>query len=162
MLLNWIVFLHIAGAFGLLLAHGASAAAAFALARERNIERVKVLLELSSNSLGIMYLSSLVLLLSGISAGFMIKAWGHGWIWTSLILLVVIYAVMGGMGSRIYGQVRKAVGLPYRGPGGKQPSAPASAEEIDRLLSKGKPMLLTVIGFGGLLLILWLMLFKPF
>src|SRR5258708_37945961 len=105
MLLNWIVYLHVAGAFGLLLAHGASAAVAFALARERNIERVKVLLELSSNSLGIMYISFLVLLLSGISAGFMINAWGRGWIWTSIVLLVIICGAIGVLGTRIYGEV---------------------------------------------------------
>jgi len=162
MLLNIMVYLHVAGAFGMMLAHGASAMAAFALMRERNLERIKVLLELSANSLGIMYASMLVLLIGGIASGFMVNAWGRGWIWTSIILFVIIFLAMGGMGSRIYGQARKAVGLPYRGPGGNQPSAPASPEEIDRLLSKGQPMLLTVIGFGGLLIILWLMMFKPF
>ena len=44
------------------------------------------------------------------------------------------------------------------------PSEPLSAEEIDALLSRShsRPMLLTVIGFGGIAVIAWLMMFKPF
>ena len=42
------------------------------------------------------------------------------------------------------------------------PVEPASAAELDALLTGSQPVLLTVIGFGGLLLILWLMMFKPF
>ena len=76
----WIVFLHVAGGFGFMLAHGASASVAFALRRERNLERLRALLDLSSGSFNVMYLSLLVLLAAGIVAGFMQKWWGQGWI----------------------------------------------------------------------------------
>lgn len=109
----WLVYLHALGIFGFLLAHGASSSASFALRRERNLERVRTLLELSANSIGIMYGSLLVLLVSGIAAGVIGKWWGQAWIWTSLILLIVIIGAMGGLGSRVYGEARKAVGLPY-------------------------------------------------
>ena len=159
----YIIFLHVAGTFGFLLAHGASAAVAFTLNRERNLERVCALLELSANSYGVMYLSLLVLLVSGIAAGFMGHWWGWGWIWVALGLLIAITMAMGVLGSRIYGSVRKAVGLPYFENFKLQPPLPpATPEEIEALLSKGKPMLLTVIGYGGVLVILWLMMFKPF
>ena len=49
----WIVFLHVLGVFGFRVAHGASANASFALQRERNLERVRVLLEPSANSYGV-------------------------------------------------------------------------------------------------------------
>ena len=62
---NWIVYLHLLGIFGFLLAHGASASAAFALQRERNLDKVRALLELSASSIGVMYLSLLVLLAAG-------------------------------------------------------------------------------------------------
>jgi len=159
----WLVFLHILGTFGFLLAHGASASASFALRRERNLERVRGILELSASSYGVMYLSLLVLLVSGITAGFMGRWWGHGWIWISLGLLVVILFAMFGMGSRIYGGARKAAGLPYVEKGKQNPPGePASPEEIDALLSKGNPWLLTAIGYGGVAVIAWLMMFKPF
>jgi MFS family permease len=160
---TWFVFLHVLGAFGFLLAHGASASAAFALRHERNLDRVRALLELSANSYGVMYLSLLVLLVSGIIAGFIGQWWGWGWIWASLALLVAILLAMGGLGSRIYGKARKAVGLPYFENWKTQPPRePASAEQIDGLLAKGNPVLLSVIGYGGFAVITWLMMFKPF
>ena len=47
-LYNWIVFLHVAGAFTFVLAHGASAGVALKLREERDVPRVQALLELSN------------------------------------------------------------------------------------------------------------------
>ena len=171
---SWLVFLHIAGALGFMLAHGASASAAFALRRERRLERVQALLELSASSYGVMYLSLLVLLVSGIAAGFLGGWWGRGWMWgflglglpitkPSLGLLIVIGVAMSVWGSRLYGGARKAAGLPYFENGKRHPPRePAGAAEIEARLAMGNPLLLTAIGLGGLGVILWLMVFKPF
>jgi MFS family permease len=159
----WLVFLHVIGVFGFLLAHGVSAGAAFALRRERNPERVRALLELSLNSYRVMYLSLYGLLLTGIIAGFTGNWWGRGWIWVSLILLIAIVVAMMILGAPIYDEARKAAGLPYRIKGKPQPPVkPASAAELGAQVAKGNPMLLTVIGFGGIAVIAWLMMFKPF
>jgi len=160
---NWIVYLHLRGIFGFLIAHGASAGAAFALRRERNLDKVRALLELSASSIGVMYLSLLVLLAAGIIAAFMGQWWGRGWIWVSLGLLVVILAAMGAMGSRYYGEARKLAGLPYFAKGKAQPPLPpASTDELFAVLARANPMLLTIIGLGGFAIITWLMHFKPF
>jgi hypothetical protein len=42
------------------------------------------------------------------------------------------------------------------------PIEPASQAEIDAFLARGNPVLLTVIGYGGVAIIAWLMMFKPF
>jgi hypothetical protein len=160
---NWIVYLHLLGIFGFLLAHGASASAAFALRRERNLDKVRALLELSAGSIGVMYLSLLVLLASGIIAAFMGNWWGRGWIWVSLALLIVILVAMGAMGSRYYGEARKLAGLPYFAGRKVQPPLPAaSPDEVFAVLARANPVLLTVIGLGGFAIITWLMRFKPF
>ena len=159
----WLVFLHIVSIFGLLLAHGVSASVAFALRRERNIERIRALLELSAGSLMTMYISLLTLLVFGVIAGFAGGWWGNGWIWVSLVLLIGILAGMFILGSRVYSGVRKAVGLPYMENNKPHPPIePSSAEEIDALLQRGNPVLLLLIGYGGVALITWLMVFKPF
>ena len=42
------------------------------------------------------------------------------------------------------------------------PLPPASTEKVKAKLATANPHLLTLIGYGGILLILWLMMFKPF
>jgi len=161
---QWLTFLHILGVFGFLLAHGASASVAYALRQERNHERVRALLTLSATSYPLMYLSLLILLVTGIIVGLMGDWWGRGWIWTSLILLIAIIVAMSVLGSNKLSVLRKALGLPYFERGKTQPAiAPASAQEIDAILAKeGNPHLLTTIGFGGIAVVAWLMMFKPF
>jgi hypothetical protein len=159
----WLVYLHLLSLFGFLLAHGASSSASFALRRERNLERIRALLELSGNSFGVMYVSLLVLLLSGVSAGVIGHWWGQIWIWASLALLIVMVGAMSAFGSRIYGGARKAAGLPYfEGTKQHPPIEPAGEDELRAILAKGNPVLLTAIGYGGLAVIAWLMRFKPF
>jgi hypothetical protein len=159
----WFVYLHIIGIFGFLLAHGASVSAAFALRRERNLERVRTLLDLSVSTYGIMYASLLVLLVAGVIGAFIGRWWGMGWIWVSLVLLIAIVGAMGSMGSRVYSEARKAAGLPYMVWGKPFPAVEASSpEELDAILSKGNPVLLTLIGYGGFAIAAWFMIFKPF
>jgi hypothetical protein len=159
----WIVFLHVASALGFVMAHGVSVAAAFALLRQREPARVRALLELSAGSIGILYLSLLLILATGIASGLMGGWWGRGWIWASLILLVALVIAMAALGGRHYGAARKVAGLPYQEGSKTMPALPpGSPEELDAALSRANPHLLAVIGFGGLLVILWLMMFKPF
>lgn len=159
----WLVYLHVAGAFTFLIAHGASAIVAFKLKTESRRERIAALLDLSSASLNVMYSGLMVLLIAGIAAGFAGNWWGQGWIWTALVILVVLMIVMSFIGSQQLGRVRKAAGLAYfAGVRQQPPVVPASDEEIAAAARAFNPLPVAAIGFGGLALILWLMLFKPF
>jgi hypothetical protein len=157
----WLVFLHVIGIFGFLVSHGASASVFFALRHERNLERVRLLLQLSVSSFRVMGISLLVLLLSGILAGFIGQWWGHAWIWLSLFLLIAVYAVMSLLGTRVLNNVRQGVGLPSAYGQPPRPE-PLSAEELDALLNRSQPTRLALLGFGGISVIAWLMMFKPF
>jgi hypothetical protein len=160
---RYIVFLHILGAFGFMLAHGASAIMAFKIRQEKNIERIRALLDLSGTSAIVMYLSLLILLIAGVVLGFMGRWWNRGWIWTSIGLFLVIGILMGILGQRYYHGLRKLVGLPYFEGSKEHPAIePASQGEIEAKISEGRPVLLSVIGFGGIAIIVWLMMFKPF
>jgi hypothetical protein len=160
---GYIVYLHVAGVFLFLLGHGGSANVAFQLKHERNPDRLRALLDLSVWSYIGMYSGLLLLLITGIIAGFMGKHWGRGWIWASIVLLVTMFVAMGLVGSNYYGKVRSAVGLqPYKRTAQVSLGKVASEAELAALLNSNRPWILTAIGFGGLLLILWLMMFKPF
>ena len=160
---RWLVLLHVLAIFGFMMAHGVSISVAFALRRERNPERIRSLLDLSGNSIGFLYISILIFLVTGIVSGFMGHWWNRAWIWISLGLLIGILVYMYLAGSSFYGQVRKALGQGYM-LGGKmqEASEPASPEVVDALLNQSRPVQLAAVGFGGMALITLLMFFKPF
>jgi hypothetical protein len=161
---DWWVFLHIAGAFGFLMAHGVSAGIALKLRRERELERIRALLDLSVASVGALYGSLLVLLAGGIVAGFVGHWWGSGWIWTALGVLVALMVAMYALASTYYNRVREAAGVQNydQRKKGIDPGPPAPPEELAALLRSARPLVIAGIGFAGLLLILWLMVLKPF
>ena len=160
---QWMVFFHIVGVFIFLLGHGGSMFVALKLRNERSIERVRALLDLSTFSFGGMYIGLIALLTFGVVAGFQGHWWGRGWIWASIGLLVAMVVLMFPLGSMYYAKVRKAVGLPYYGmKKGTDLAEQVNLDEMASLLSSMRPYFLTAIGMGGLLGILWLMMFKPF
>ena len=161
--LQWLVFVHLTGAFAFVLGHGTSVAVSLRLRTERDPARIAALLDLSSSSIGATYVGLLLLLIGGVAAGFVGGYWGSGWIWLALGLLLVITGAMAPLGSGFYGRVRNAVGMKnYRDPKDTPPPEPASPAELDALLASSRPFLLLGIGGIGLLLILLLMIGKPF
>ncbi|MBI3740710.1 MAG: hypothetical protein HY257_03000, partial [Chloroflexi bacterium] len=99
----------------------------------------------------------------GIIAGFVRDAWGRGWIWTSLVLFIVIAVIMFVRGSLYYSQIRRAVGMQwFDGRRAHDPESPQSEQEVSKLLNSRKPEETAMIGGVGLALILWLMMFRPF
>ena len=161
---RWWVFLHIVGGFGFFMAHGASAMAAIRLRQERDIQRVRALLDLSQASLGAMYVSLLLLLAGGIVAGFLGDWWGRGWIWTAIGVLLVLMGSMYGLASNYYNKVREAVGIQtyQQKKKGVEPGPPVGPEELAAILETPRPIVILAIGLVGLLVILWLMILKPF
>ena len=157
----WAVFIHVIGAFVFVVSHGASVAVALKLRSERELERVRALLDLSQSATGGMYGGLVLLLVGGIFAAFIAGLWGRGWIWAAIALLVVMIAFMYMRAVPYYASVRRAAGLPYfeRGPHAPEPVDSAT---LGRLLAATRPMELMFGGSLGLLLLLWLMFFKPF
>lgn len=152
---QWWVFVHLVGVFAFLIAHGVSVGVSFRLRGERDPAKIAALLDVSSRSIGPMWISILVLLVGGIVAGFLGSWWGYGWIWASIGVLVVVILAMAFMATRYYGRVRFITGAMAEG------TEAVSPEEFDRVLRSGRPVTIAVVGFVGLGLILWMMLFKP-
>lgn len=161
---SWWVLLHIVGAFGFFMAHGVSVAISLKLRGERDVERVRALLDLSSASLGALYVSLLLLLTGGIVAAFLGHLWGQGWIWTSLGLLIGLIVAMYALASPYYKRVREAAGVQTydQRKKGIDPGPPAPPDELASILASSRVLVIAAIGFAGLLVILWLMVLKPF
>ncbi len=154
--MSWYLFwklLHLIGAFGFVAAHGATAAVAFRLRGEREPVRVRALLELSRSTRSLMYWSLLVLVVAGVANGFYFHYWSQGWIWTSLVLLTALLVAAFPLAVPYYRRIRLAV----------DPERPvASPEELAVLLTSSRPIVIAWVETVGILVILWLMVYKPF
>lgn len=159
----WVVFIHVAAAFLFVMGHGASMWVSDQIRRERDATRIRALLEVSSRSLGLVYSSLITLLIAGIVAGIMGGHFNRGWIWAAILVLLTIIVLMYALASLYYGRVREAVGLRgYQTPKDAPDPTPVSAEELAALVDSRRPDVIGLVGVIGLLVLLWLMMFKPF
>ena len=159
----WVIFLHVVSVLGFLLAHGASAAVMFRVRSEREPGRIQALLDLANTVGGLVAITALLLFITGIVGGFMGHWWGRGWIWAALVLLLAISFVMSFLGRLYFDRVRRAIGV-ATAEDRKKGLRPAALppEQLTAVLASGRPMLLAGVGLGGLTVITWLMMFKPF
>jgi len=162
-LVPWLAFLHILSALTFFLAHGTSVAMAFKIRSETDFARIRAMLDLSASTIGVVFGSFLVMGLTGLVMPFILKLWGQGWIWTSIVLLVLVTAQMGLMNEKRYKTLRKLVGLPYMQGNKELPAEePASQQEVEAHLKKLRVEELVVVGYVIPMIVLWLMVFKPF
>jgi len=157
----WVVLVHVVAAFLFILAHGASAIVSFRLRAERDPTRVLALLDLSASTIGPMYGTLGLLLLAGIAAGIMGNWFSKGWIWVALGVFIVITVLMYVVATTYYVGIRRALGQVRAG--SKEPAPqPLPTEQLLALLDSRRPDAIAAIGVVGLVVILWLMEFKPF
>src|SRR6266516_346643 len=103
---DWI-YVHLAGVFGFLVAHGTSAAVGLRLRKERDATRAAALLDLSEASLRLANISLIVLLVGGVAAAFKGHLWGEGWIWAAIGVLVALSAMVPLLVVPYYKEVRR-------------------------------------------------------
>jgi MFS family permease len=161
--IRWIIFVHVLSAFVFAAGHGVSMFVAFQVRRESDRGRIAALLDASGFSLAAAGIALLVLLGSGILAGIVLQSFGRWWIWVSLVLLLVIGGLMTPIGGSYFNRVRVAIGQKIRGMKPEDPDpVPVSDEELALVLASKRPEALLLLGGGGFLVILWLMMFRPF
>jgi hypothetical protein len=156
----WIVLLHVVGAFVFILSHGVSAWMTLAIRAERDRSRIGALLDLSQMSIGGAYVGLLLLLIGGIWAGIYGNHFSRGWIWAAVVVLVLVIVAMYAIATPYFGRLREAVGRPARG--NAPPPVPASDQDVAALAGRAPAMPLLATGVAGLLVLLWLMVIKPF
>ena len=157
----WIVFIHAACVLLFFIAHGASMAVAFRVKRETDPDRLRALLDLSRASMGpATGIVAGIGVLAGIVAGFMGNYWGQLWIWISLGLFLLVGFTMTPMVTFPLNAIRAAAGQPNR----RTPNvAPAeNLEELRRLQAAWNPVPIGIGGIVAFLVILYLMMLKPF
>ena len=142
----WLRFLHIFGVATFLFAHGVSGGAAFAL-RGPVSAHTRTLLRLSERSSFIANAGLILLLATGVWMTFAGSWSGRVWPWAAVVVLLAVAAFMGFIAN------------PYRYARG---AAAGPDDALAEHLRRTRPMLALWVGAIGLVVLLILMIFKPF
>jgi len=151
---QWLVFVHLIGLVLFVAMHGVAMFMAFRLRIEREPATAKLLLGLSSRANQVMYIGFLLLGIGGLgaagSAGLLVAPW----IVASYVVLIVVFIAMYALGAGFYYPLREALE-------GKDGAPPIDSTAMVARLQNRRPEALALFGFGGLAILVWLMVFKP-
>lgn len=153
-------YLHVAGVLLLLLAHGATVLVAFRVKREKDAARIGALLDLSRSSAPLLWVSIAVVAVTGALLATLAHLWGAYWVWSSAILFLAIAVAGYAWGALPFNAVRRAAGLPYRQAGRTHPARAPDHASLSMARRALVPWRLAA-AVATLLLILWLMMFRP-
>ena len=153
---EWLVLVHILGVLGFMFTHGVAAAMALRLRHERNPDRIRVMLQISSSSLAVFYVSILLLLVGGVWAGFNGHWWDQGWIWVALGVFIANLIFMYAVPTPYYKKVREVMTIEESG------SSAVGPEQLDAMLRSNLPIVTLVVGLVSIAFIAYLMVIKPF
>src|SRR2546421_10874621 len=141
----WLQFFHLLGLGVFLFAHGVSGGASLVVRGPASTQS-RQLLALSQKSGMIANPALLVVIATGVWMAFLGSFWGRGWIWTAIVVLVVVLGAMVYI-ARPYYIARDAAGQ--------------SDEVLSEHLTRTKPLLAAWIGGVGVVVLIALMVFKP-
>jgi hypothetical protein len=156
----WVVFVHVASVLAFMLAHGVHVSAMWAMRGEPDPERMLTFFNHGPSTTWLRVLLAVVVA-SGVAAGILGSWWGSAWIWASLAVLAAIWLAMWRYAGEYYGLVEEAANAAIAARGA-DPLNPAPRATYDAARGSWHTIGMSVVGLGGLLIILWLMMFKPF
>lgn len=156
MLYRWLLFGHILAAFSLLLNHGVSMYVLYAIRGQTDRRKILDLITLSGRSILPMYISIGLIVVFGFLLALELNVLSEWWIWLSVLILLVVIGLMTATAKPYFARVKAACEL--------RPSGVprVSDEELQQILRSGTAHTITAIGAVGLVVIIYLMIFKPF
>ena len=98
-----------------------------------------------------------LIIVTGMIAGFISPWWRQGWMWTALGVMILLWILMRRIGSRYLTAVDAIAEAAL-----KNKDNPSNTKFRSVLKARREPELLSAISVIGGLIIMWLMMFKPF
>lgn len=154
--LRYVVPLHVISVLSLLASHGVSI---FAMYRIRRVgldrEKIAELIAFSGSTVIPMYASLGMVLATGVVVALKFKYLTEPWILWSILILVGVLMSMYALARPYFRRLTAACAM--------RPSGVprVSDEELQELVNSPRAHVLTLIGFGGLAVIVYLMINKP-
>jgi hypothetical protein len=156
---EWLLFMHVALVLAFMLLHGVQVTVTWIKRFEADPEQNLGLFAALPSVLPLR-ITMVTLIVSGFLLVAWLNIWTKGWIWLSLLLLVLLWLSMWRWGGGYYGALSLTADAAISARGTSDEAAARAAFNAVRL-SWHAPGL-TVIGVVGTLVILWLMVFRPF
>jgi hypothetical protein len=158
-----LVVLHVLASFGFVLLHAPSMTAMLVLRRERRLERVQAMLEMSGSASAYSWAGLTALGLTGLALAAAQHTWRAPWVWGSMLVLFLVTFTMSPMAARAFNEARHAAGLPYFDGRGRTQAGAADPEALERALDviRRRAPAVLAIGLLGLALLVWLMVARP-
>jgi hypothetical protein len=150
------LFVHLVGMAGFLAAHGVSMFAMFQL-RSVDGDRNTIfdLCDRSKRAVGPMYVSTALLLIGGVAGGIAGKWFGESWLWISILVLLATMAAMSSITTPYMKKLRDGCTRWHDG------SYTLTDGELRAALDGPIISITAGVGTLGLLIILYLMIYKP-
>lgn len=155
----WVVYLHILVIFIFLIQHAAEIWVSFKLREQKEPEGIFATYAfMPNNNVRNLRITYSLIIITGITAGFIAPWWRQGWMWTALGVMIVIWIVM----KRVSGIYLSAVDAIAAHAQKNREDASAMSKFRSDLKARREPEILSAFSLLGGLIILWLMMFKPF
>ena len=156
---NWIVFLHVTVIFIFLIQHAAEIIVTFKLREQKEPEGIFATYSfLPDNNSRNLRLTYSLIIVTGAVAGFMSTWWKQGWMWSALGVMIVIWIIMNRVGGNYLNAVDAITDYAVKNKDDKI----AIDKFRSDLKARREPEIMTITSVIGGLIILWLMMFKPF
>jgi hypothetical protein len=153
----WFVLAHVGGTLLFVGAHGVSMWMSFRLRGEHDRAAVTSLLTTSAAATRVAYLGLLLLGIGGIGAATIAGLWTTPWVLGSVVIFVAAFVVMYAVGAPYYYGLRDAIAGNE-----KKGVTPATDEELAARLVSRRPEILAASGGTALVLLVALMVLKPY
>jgi hypothetical protein len=155
---RWLLFIHIGAVLVFMLAHGVHVAVTWKKRWVADPATNLTLFEALTNSLPLRAAMA-AMIVSGLLLTAALNLWSQPWIWLSLAILAAIWLTMWRWGGEFYNLIQETAERAIATVG--TPGEATARAEFDRARFSWLVPAMTVVGIGGVALVLWLMIFRP-
>ena len=155
---RWLLFLHVGAVLVFMLAHGVQVTVTWKKRWVADPATSLALFEALPSGWPLRA-SMAGVVITGVLLVAVLNSWSQLWIWLSLAVLAVIWLTMWRWGAAFYDLIGQAAEGAIAATGTAEEAAARAA--FDRARLSWLVPAMTVVGMGGITLILWLMVFRP-